>query len=384
MLNTSGSLSLKFQVGHATPFLQSKSGYSPSHVVSVRIQRLLVNKPFTLTCVSVPLDLWFTTRIDRTWQVQDLKVWLLSKALPDSALALPPSYRPSSPVTFAAPPPPMPATHSSPPHSPHAGNGSPRDGPGLSSPPSPYDYLFDTDDVSLYAPSYYTVDSVDEGRVRPMTPSRSVAYSFSTGAPSISGLEALKANNMRTLNRTFPGASDGKDTELWKRATELAAKWCIYSFSTVSTTHVLANDSDFSLSPRRECNSLKKWPSQNIASGPSNSSNCTTWVATFNFPGPSVRLRGPCHHPFSHLPVQPAAPTAELVSNSHRPSRHETSSQTRRIPKKTTLLPHELSLARPTLNLTLNVGPGFYATLPIRKSCRGKRRSAGWQEVAEI
>ncbi|GJJ14551.1 hypothetical protein Clacol_008816 [Clathrus columnatus] len=49
----------------------------------------------------VPMDQWLTTHIDPTWYVQDLKIWLLSKALPSGVLSLPPSYRPSSPVLFA-------------------------------------------------------------------------------------------------------------------------------------------------------------------------------------------------------------------------------------------------------------------------------------------
>jgi hypothetical protein len=78
--------------------------------ISCRLGELeMVHVLFVLVNVYiVPTDQWFTTRIDRTWQVLDLKIWLLSKVLPTSVLPLPASYRPSSPVTFAAAPPPLP------------------------------------------------------------------------------------------------------------------------------------------------------------------------------------------------------------------------------------------------------------------------------------
>jgi hypothetical protein len=252
------------------------------------------------------MDQWFTTRIDRTWSVLDLKIWLLSKALPTSELPLPASYRPSSPVTFAAAPPPTsrqpnaasyqpsmslasststtlatsqpsaspvspvtfadgpnfptnsPASiqqHSSqslvqhlfyPPLSPAADTPSRPPSPGPSVPSSASARLsFDQDDdnLPLYANSYGAVldqqlrdedSDADLDEAATIAP-RSIPYSFNTGAPAISGLTALNpALNMNVSGRGYSGSLSNVDIDLARKATVLAERWLVYSFSTVS------------------------------------------------------------------------------------------------------------------------------------------------------
>jgi hypothetical protein len=60
--------------------------------------------PDVIHANQVPLDLWFTTRLDTRWNVKQIKHWLISKCLP-GCHADPPSKRRSvSPITFAFPP----------------------------------------------------------------------------------------------------------------------------------------------------------------------------------------------------------------------------------------------------------------------------------------
>ncbi|KAF8528564.1 hypothetical protein JB92DRAFT_2863134 [Gautieria morchelliformis] len=250
------------------------------------------------------MDQWFTTRIDRTWSVLDLKIWLLSKALPTPELPLPASFRPSSPVTFAAAPPPtsrppnaasyqassslassssatlaapqtsawpvspitfadapiVPARPSEPiqhhppqspvqhlfypPLSPAPDTPTRPVSPGPSVPsPASARISFDQDeeDLPLYANSYgaaldqqlHDEDSdvdLDEGAS--IVP-RSIPYSFNTGAPAISGLTALKSTlNKNVSGRGYSGSLSNVDVELARKATSLAKRWLVYSFST--------------------------------------------------------------------------------------------------------------------------------------------------------
>ena len=244
------------------------------------------------------MDQWFTTRVDRTWNVLDLKIWLLSKALPTPVLPLPASYRPSSPVTFAAAPappprpstatsyhPPTPATEissssalvppqaSDSPISPIAFATAPdpssrpltstsHDAPqthvfypplssmadkpsrpmSSASPASSVRFSLD-EDVPLYANSYgvmlddYFEDENDEdeddNQVVGIAPT-SIPYSYSTGTPSISGLAALKPNSDKIISgRGYSGSHSNVDADLVPRATAIARRCHVYSFSTV-------------------------------------------------------------------------------------------------------------------------------------------------------
>lgn len=216
----------------------------------------------------MPTDQWFTSRVDRTWKVIDLKLWLLSKALPHSTLPLPQSFRPSSPVTFASapPPPPRPSTSASyhppvAPQTPPAKTSSsapsspnpPTFSPPASSPrnpaspaplsptassPSALRYSLDgeEEEVPLYANPYgaYSDDrsDIDEDDLAQAAP-RSIPYSYSTGAPAISGLEVLRANASKaSAGRGYVLA--GYDSELVRKAEDLVRRWGLYSFSTVS------------------------------------------------------------------------------------------------------------------------------------------------------
>ena len=210
------------------------------------------------------MDQWFTTRIDRTWNVLDLKIWLLSKALPTPILPLPASYRPSSPVTFAAAPPPPPpprssnapyhipppveppasiaqsqvspqlntpitfaaAPYSPPPTSPsHESSQNPgrqvffpadihsrptTSAPTVSSPSSSAQFSFEQDDedVPLYGNSYGAMhnshfedeDDEDADDSQVLIAPRSIPYSYNTGAPAISGLAALKSKSNKIIS----------------------------------------------------------------------------------------------------------------------------------------------------------------------------------------
>lgn len=229
------------------------------------------------------MDQWFTTRIDRTWNVLDLKIWLLSKALPKPLLPLPASYRPSSPVTFAAAPPPPPRPSTMAYHSPTSSttlvspitfaapqsllstSTSPQTPgrhvfyPPLSSaedtPSSPISSLTavpspasnplpqEEEDVPLYANSYSTMlnnhfedeDDEDDGGKMVRIASHSIPYSYNTGAPAISGLAALKSNTSKIISgRGYSASLSSVDMDLARQATSVASRWSVYSFSTVS------------------------------------------------------------------------------------------------------------------------------------------------------
>lgn len=163
---------------------------------------------------AVPTDQWFTTRIDRTWSVQDLKIWLLSKVLPPHVLPLPASYRPSSPVTFAAAPP----------------------------------TATEITNISAYSDSYSFDDTVIEGRddindilsesnsgdrPDPNPTPLSIPYSYKTGAPAISGIAALKNRHFGPPALAHSSSSVTDDLEFVRCALQIAERWSLYSFSMV-------------------------------------------------------------------------------------------------------------------------------------------------------
>ncbi|GJJ10850.1 hypothetical protein Clacol_005078 [Clathrus columnatus] len=173
---------------------------------------------FPVACRVVPTDQWFTTRIDRTWHVKDLKVWLLSKALPANVLPLPASYRPSSPITFAAAPPTsIEATNVTLDYS----------SPSFSNTPLENDGNEEDRDLSLSSTS--NRNRSDPPIVHPLPVS--IPYSYNTGAPAISGIAALKSTRHAgpALSHTSTAISD--DLDFVQRVLRIAERWSLYSFS---------------------------------------------------------------------------------------------------------------------------------------------------------
>lgn len=149
-----------------------------------------------------------------------MKVWLLSKALPPHVLPLPPSFRPSSPVTFAAAPPTATEATTATPYSPAT--------------PSPDDAAVSesTDDVQE-PPSDPNANSrprLPPCHSAPAPVPLSIPYSYNTGAPAISGIQALKN---RHPGPSVPHACPTENSEFVQNVLQIADRWSLHSFSMV-------------------------------------------------------------------------------------------------------------------------------------------------------
>lgn len=166
----------------------------------------------------VPMDQWFTTHIDQSWYVQDLKIWLLSKALPSGVLPLPASYRPSSPVLFAA-------------------NSSKA---GASSTPA-----FDTgktDELDSDVLSISTTDIFDASYTH-YVPNNNVL----ADSADLSGLQAVAPYSYQ--RGEFTSSDRTSDPSLLGKMIALSKRWQVYSFSTGMMLSEEVPLSEYSLCP---------------------------------------------------------------------------------------------------------------------------------------
>lgn len=149
------------------------------------------------------MDQWFTTHIDQSWYVQDLKIWLLSKALPSGILPLPASYRPSSPVLFAE-------------NSTKAG----------ASNASAFERK-EKDELDSDVLSISTTDIFDASYTHYVPNNNILADSA-----DLSGLQAVAPYSYQ--RGEFTSSDRASDPGLLGKMIALSKRWQVYSFSTVS------------------------------------------------------------------------------------------------------------------------------------------------------